>query len=338
MIWVARHAGASALLSGTVNETHTRSDRRRLPPLHAARAFEACARRGSTTAAAAELGVTHGAVSKQVAVLEAWLGVSLFDRRGARLILTPGGARDAAPERSLDGIEAATRAVLSSGARAAHVVRVSTTASFAALWLVPRLPAFRARHPGIEVWVSETRALVEVGPEGEADVALRLGRGRWPGVRAEALMSDDLIPVCAPAVALRLRRPSDLSRATLLHDEDPRATWPDGLAAARLGRPAWGERGPRLGIDVWLLQAAVDGQGVAFPRAGSPPASSTRARWYSRSVPRCRSAAPTGWSRPRAPRRGGRPRTASRAGCARRRRNEDIVTLKPGRETQPSRG
>ncbi len=265
MIWVARHAGASALWSGIVNETHTRSDRRRLPPLHAARAFEACARLGSTTAAAAELGVTHGAVSKQVAVLEAWLGVSLFDRRGARLIATPGGARYAAAlKRSLDAIEAATRAVLPSGARAAHVVRVSTTASFAALWLVPRLPAFRARHPGIEVWVSETRALVEVGPEGEADVALRLGRGRWPGVRAEALMSDDLIPVCAPAVAARLRRPADLSRVTLLHDEDPRATWPDWLAAAGLGRPAWGERGPRLGIDVWLLQAAVDGQGVAL--------------------------------------------------------------------------
>ncbi len=265
MIWVARHAGASALWSAPVNETHTRPGRRRLPPLHAARAFEACARLGSTTAAAAELGVTHGAVSKQVAALEAWLGVNLFDRRGARLIPTPGGARYAAAlRRSFDGMEAATRAVLPAGAAGAPVVRVSTTASFAALWLVPRLPAFRARHPGIEVWVSETRTLVEVGPEGEADVALRLGRGAWPGVRAEALMSDDLIPVCAPALAARLRRPADLSRVTLLHDEDPRPTWSDWLEAAGLGRPAWGERGPRLGLDAWLLQAAVGGQGVAL--------------------------------------------------------------------------
>jgi LysR family transcriptional regulator, glycine cleavage system transcriptional activator len=146
------------------------------------------------------------------------------------------------------------------------VVRVSTTASFAALWLLPRLAAFRAQHPAIEVWVSETKALVDIGPGRGADVALRTGQGPWPRVRSEPLMTDHLIPVCAPSLAARLRRPADLARATLLHDEDPRAAWPDWLAAADLGRPAWGERGPRLPDSSLLLQAAIDRQGVALSR------------------------------------------------------------------------
>jgi LysR family transcriptional regulator, glycine cleavage system transcriptional activator len=240
--------------------------RRRLPPLNAAVAFEACARLGSTVAAAAELGVTHGAISKQLALLESWLEVALFDRSGVRLAPTEVGARLAAAlGRALDTVDEATRVAAESAAGAGSVVRVSTTASFAALWLLPRLAAFRALHPGVEVWVSETRAPVEVG-KGGIDVALRTGGGPWPGVRAEPLMSDHLIPVCAPEVARRLGLPPDLARTTLLHDEDPRAAWRDWLEATGLGRPAWGERGPRLADGALLMQAAVEGQGVALAR------------------------------------------------------------------------
>ncbi|HKA87108.1 MAG TPA: LysR substrate-binding domain-containing protein [Haliangiales bacterium] len=250
-----------------MRKSHRSHGRRRLPPLTAACAFEACARHGSTVAAAAELGVTHGAVSKQVALLERWLEVALFDRTGGRLTPTSAGARYAATlGRALDQIDAATRDAAAADAGTA-VVRVSTTASFAALWLLPRLPAFRAHHPGIEIWVSETRAAVDVGEARGADVALRTGRGPWPGVRAEALMSDHLIPVCAPPLAPRLRVPADLARATLLHDEDPRAAWPIWLDAAGLGRPAWGERGPRIADGALLLLAAADGHGVALARA-----------------------------------------------------------------------
>jgi len=237
----------------------------RLPPLNAVRAFEACARLGSTVAAASELGVTHGAVSKQLALLEGWLEVALFDRSGVRLAPTAAGARYAvALGRAFDLVAEATRGVTGATEGAGAVVRVSTTASFAALWLLPRLRAFGALHPEMEVWVSETRKLVSLGAEGAADVALRVGPGPWPGVRCEPLMSDHLVPVCTPALAARIRRPADLERTTLLHDQDPRAAWPDWLEAAGLGRPAWGERGPRLAAGALLLQAAIDGQGVAL--------------------------------------------------------------------------
>jgi len=237
-----------------------------LPPLNAATAFEACARLGSTVAAAAELGVTHGAVSKQVALLESWLEVPLFDRGGVRLVPTEAGARYAAAlGRALDEVDAATREAAGAAPGAAEVVRVGTTASFAALWLLPRLPAFRAQQPGIEVWVSESKAPAEVG-KGGVDLALRMGRGPWPGVRAEALFSDHLVPLCAPALAGRLRSPRDLSRHTLLHDEDPRAGWSVWLEAAGLGNPAWSARGPRLPDSALLLQVAADGQGVALAR------------------------------------------------------------------------
>lgn len=246
-----------------MSESHSR---RKLPPLNAVCAFEACARLGSTVAAASELGVTHGAVSKQIALLESWLELPLFDRAGVRLRPTAAGARFAATlGRSLDGIDAATRSLTEAASETGSVVRVSTTSSFAALWLLPRLGQFRALHPGVEVWVSESKAPAEVGAGG-VDLALRTGRGHWPGVRAEPLLTDQLVPACAPALARRLRRPADLARATLLHDEDPGAAWPDWLEAAGLGRPAWGNRGPRVADGALLLQAAAGGQGVALAR------------------------------------------------------------------------
>jgi LysR family transcriptional regulator, glycine cleavage system transcriptional activator len=240
--------------------------RRKLPPLNAVCAFEACARLGSTVAAASELGVTHGAVSKQIALLESWLELPLFDRSGVRLTPTAAGARFAAAlGRSLDGIDAATRSLTDAASDAGSVVRVSTTSSFAALWLLPRLGRFRAQHPGIEVWVSESKAPAEVSAGG-VDLALRTGRGPWPGVRAEPLLTDQLVPACSPDLARQLRQPADLARAALLHDQDPGTAWPDWLEAAGLGRPAWAGRGPRVADGALLLQAASEGQGVALAR------------------------------------------------------------------------
>jgi LysR family transcriptional regulator, glycine cleavage system transcriptional activator len=251
-----------------VSKSHKSTSRRTLPPLNATRAFEACARLGSTVAAAAELGVTHGAVSKQLAVLEGWLEVLLFHRDGVRLTVTQAGARYAATlGRALDLIDTATKELGQAARETPPVVRVSTTASFAALWLLPRLAGFRARHPEVEVWVSETKAAVHLGADGEADLALRMGAGPWPGVRCEPLMSDSLIVVCAPSVAARLTSPSDLAKRTLLHDEDPQARWPEWLASVGLGQPSWGSRGPRIADGALLLQAAAQGQGVALTRA-----------------------------------------------------------------------
>jgi LysR family transcriptional regulator, glycine cleavage system transcriptional activator len=211
--------------------------------------------------------VTHGAVSKQLAILESWLGVPLFERGRARLFPTPAAARFALTvSAALDLVERGTDAVRAMEPENPDLVRLSTTGSVAALWLIPRLAAFRARHPGIEVWVSESRDLVELGQPGGPELAIRLGRGPWPGVQAEALMSDAVVTVCAPSVGARLRDPQDLVHQTLLHDEDPRVSWAVWLEAAGLGRPRWASRGPRLADGALVLQAARAGQGVALGR------------------------------------------------------------------------
>ncbi len=211
--------------------------------------------------------MTHGAISKQLAILEAWLAVPLFERGRARLFPTPAAARYALSISSaLDLVERGTEVVRAIEADNPDLVRVSTTGSVAALWLIPRLAAFRARHPSIEVWVSESRQLVDLGQPGGPELAIRLGRGPWPGVQAEALMSDAVVAVSAPSVAARLREPPDLAHQTLLHDEDPRVSWAEWLEAAGLGRPRWAARGPRLADGALVLQAARAGQGVALAR------------------------------------------------------------------------
>ena len=224
-------------------------------------------RLGSTVAAAAELGVTHGAISKQLALLERWLGTTLFQRRGGPLVPTADAARYAGVLGSaLDLVERGTEVLRAAGPETPELVRLTTTGSVAALWLVPRLAAFRARHPGIEVWVSESRELVQLGQPGGPELAIRLGRGPWAGVRAEPLMTDEAVVVCAPSLAARLRNVEDLSRVSLLHDEDPRLSWPVWVEAAGLGRPRWAHRGPRLADGGLVLQAARAGQGVALTR------------------------------------------------------------------------
>jgi LysR family transcriptional regulator, glycine cleavage system transcriptional activator len=246
-----------------VSRSH-RLPRRKLPPLGAIRAFEATARLGSTVAAASELGVTHGAVSRQIKTLEDRLSRPLFNREGGRLVLTKLGKRYAgSAQEAFDLLDAATREL--TGDAADPVVRVSTTASFAAKWLLPRLPRFRARHREIEVWVLESQRLVEPRPGGASDLAIRMGTGPWHGVEVEPLMDDALFPVCAPALAPGLARPADLAKATLLHDDDPQAAWSHWLAAVGLAGRSY-ERGPRFASTALLLQAAVDGQSVALAR------------------------------------------------------------------------
>jgi LysR family glycine cleavage system transcriptional activator len=247
-----------------VSKSH-RLPRRKLPPLSAVRAFEAAARLGSTVAAAGELGVTHGAISRQIKVLEDRLSRPLFTREGGRLVLTKDGKRYAgSAEQAFDLLDAATREL--TAAAEAPVVRISTTSSFAAKWLLPRLPRFRARHRDVEIWVLETQVLVEPWPGTGADLAIRMGAGPWSGVNAEPLMDDELFPVCAAALADRLRRPADLADVTLLHDNDRQAAWSHWLASVDLSGPAY-ERGPHFASTALLLQAAVGGQGVALARA-----------------------------------------------------------------------
>src|SRR3979409_2416784 len=170
----------------------------RLPSLNGLRAFEAAARHLSFTNAASELNVTQTAISHQIKRLEEELGVRLFVRQNRALTLTP-QAQDYLPgiRAAFNDLRLATDRLLRKDDD--HVLTVSTLASLAAKWLLPRLTAFQEAHSGIDVRITTSTGLVDFR-SGDVDAAIRYGRGNWPGVRADWLMADQLFPVCSPAL------------------------------------------------------------------------------------------------------------------------------------------
>ncbi len=238
---------------------------RRLPPLNALRAFEAAARHLSFTRAAQELNVTQAAVSHQVKALEARLGLVLFRRLNRALILTEDGQAYLPPVRdAFDAIAQATRRL--EARQSGGVLTVSTMDSFAAAWLVPRLGRFRAAHGHIDVRITITDRLVDFAHD-DVDLAIRYGRGHYPGLSVVRLLTEDIFPVCSPAL-LRgdnpLASPADLRHHTLLHD-DMREDWRMWLMAAAVA-DVDPTRGPAFTHSHLVLQAAADGQGVALGR------------------------------------------------------------------------
>ncbi len=236
---------------------------RRLPPLNALRAFEAAARHASFTKAAAELCVTHGAVSRHVQALEAWLGRPLFERRNRQVALTEAGAAYLAEVgAALDRIALATARQVEQGRRG--LLRVNVLATFAMRWLIPRLSGFQLAHPAIEVRLTTSNAPVaEVGEP--FDVAVRGGPELVPGFQVRPFLSEARIPVCSPAVLVRapLRRPEDLREHTLLHAATLPGVWAQWLRAA--GVPDLESRHSTTLEHFYLtLQAALDGLGVAM--------------------------------------------------------------------------
>jgi LysR family glycine cleavage system transcriptional activator len=238
----------------------------RLPSLNALRAFEATARHLSFKEAGRELHVTPGAVSQQVKALEGELGVPLFRRLTRAIVLTEHG--QALRPKVVQAFQLLAAAV--EGVRPAArsgPLNISTFPSIAAKWLVPRLGRFAALHPEIDVRLSASPGLVDLRRD-NVDLAVRQGRGKWPGLAAELLFHSQLFPVCSPAL-LRgphpLRTPADLRHHTLLHSSRGDAEW-------RLWLDAHGvtgvdsSRGPRFSDDALALEAAVDGQGVAISR------------------------------------------------------------------------
>jgi LysR family glycine cleavage system transcriptional activator len=169
-----------------------------LPSLTALRAFEAAARTGGFSAAARELNVTHAAVSQQVRALEAHLGLSLAYREGRGLALTDDGARLAAALRDGFTTIATSIADLTEEDRA-RPLRVSLTHSFAAQWLMPRLGAFWAKHPEIALSLHPDNSVVDLKAE-RMDVAIRCGRGEWPGLDVDLLTPTCFAVVGAPSL------------------------------------------------------------------------------------------------------------------------------------------
>ena len=238
----------------------------RLPSLTGLRAFEAAGRHLSFTRAATELHVSQAAVSHAIKSLEEQLGVRLF-RRGPRgLLLTEQGQSFLPPVRdAFRRLEAATETLIAQDASGA--LTVSVLPSFAARWLVPRLSRFRDRHPEIDVLVSAHDAPINFDRD-NVDVALRYGAGDYTGVVVEPFLTEEIFPVVSPVLRARppgLRRPEDLAHYTLLHD-DLEPGWPAWLLRAGLTHidP---RRGPAFSDSSMLLQAAVDGQGVALGRS-----------------------------------------------------------------------
>src|SRR5438067_3442434 len=237
---------------------------RRLPPLNALKAFEAAARSESFTRAAEELSVTQGAVSHQVKALEATLGVKLFNRARQRLIITEAGRDYLAVIRdALDRIAAGTDRLVQR--QSSGVLTVSTSPDFAAKWLVYRLGRFAESHPAIDLRVSATAHQVDFARE-EVDLAVRHGDGDWAGLDAVRLCSEQLFPVCSPKLVAgrnRVTKASDLLKFPLLRLDDWK-TWTRWFDAAGVTDPV--AHGPVINRASMLIDAAVDGQGVALAR------------------------------------------------------------------------
>src|SRR5258708_14611922 len=237
---------------------------RRLPALNALKAFEAAARHESFTRAAEELCVTQGAVSHQVKALEVELGIKLFNRERQRLIITEAGREYLTVLRdALDRIALGTERLVQR--QTSGVLTVSTSPDFAAKWLVHRLGRFAEAHPDVDLRVSATMHHVDFARE-EVDLAVRHGDGNWAGLGVVRLCSERLFPVCSPKLASgrnRISRASDLLKFPLLRLDDWK-TWTRCFEAAGLTDPV--AHGPVLNPASMLIDAAVDGQGVALAR------------------------------------------------------------------------
>ncbi|TMS59778.1 LysR family transcriptional regulator [Imbroritus primus] len=247
----------------------------KLPPLNALRIFEVTARAGSYSAAARELNLTHGAVSRQIEILEGWLGQPLFIRQGQRMVATVHAqAFSREISAAFDHISEASERYGKSASR--KVVRVNAAATFAMRWLIPRLDDFHARQPDVDVRVS-TAFSNEPGLRGTFDVAIRNTSEPFEHFEMTPLFTEYRTVIASPAL-LRdtpLRTVTDLASAALLYTETRPGDWEAWLQAAGHAtfRPS---RSLRFDHYFVTLQAVVDNLGVAigrFPTLASDHAS-----------------------------------------------------------------
>jgi LysR family transcriptional regulator, glycine cleavage system transcriptional activator len=236
---------------------------RRLPPLNALKAFEAAARNLSFTRAAEELFVTQAAISHQIKGLEEYLGIKLFRRRNRSLLLSEEGQSYFLDIKDIfSGISDATERLLARSAKGA--LTVSLQPSFAIQWLVPRLVRFSEVHPDIDVRIKAVD-MDEGSLTDDVDVAIYYGRDNWPGLRADKLHAEYLIPVCSPMLLMgtkSLKTPEDLTRHTLLHDTS-RRDWKAWFKQLDI-QAANVNQGPIFSHSSMVIQAAIHGQGVAL--------------------------------------------------------------------------
>ena len=235
-----------------------------LPSLTALQAFEAALRHQSFTRAARELHVTQGAVSRQVAQLEGQLGVSLFHREHPRVRPTRAAEAYGAKLRVLlDRLAAITLELQTSGGEGG-LLSLSILPTFGTTWLIPRMPAFFAAHPLVQINFTTSLQAFDFESE-EVDAAIHYGEGVWPGARVEPLMEERVTVVCHPDLAARekLRGAKDLADQTLLQLTSRPGAWEDWFAQNDVSDLA-GRRGPRFEQHLMVLQAARAGLGIAL--------------------------------------------------------------------------
>lgn len=232
---------------------------RRLPHLNGIKAFEAAARCGSFAAAAAEMNVTSAAISRMVQVLEGRLGVTLFERRANRLVLTAHGRTyQVGLSPIFDALAQLTDQLQAQAG--SRVLTIGVGPTFAIRWLIPRLESFRKIAPDIDVRI--TTGGVAAPFADDWTCGIKLGDGNWPGLVAERLFDADLTPVCAPRHAQRLKAPRQLKAGSLLRVRHAREDWPQWLRAA--GLTELSAAGPMFEFYGQALQAATDGVGVSL--------------------------------------------------------------------------
>ncbi len=244
----------------------------RMPPLNALRAFEVAARHRSFARAARELNVTPAAISHQIKGLEDFVGAKLFRRAKRTQMLTEAGQTLLPGVRK--GFSALYEAMETFGLYdGTGLLTIAATPSFASSWLMHRLERFNRAHPEIDIRISTKMELSSYEREG-VEIGVRYGRGDWPDLVSEHLLSHDVTPVCSPRVLERghpLRMPADLAHFTLLHDDSHRddPTFPDWstwlrAAGARDVDPSHGLRFDTAG---GAQNAAIQDVGIALGRS-----------------------------------------------------------------------
>jgi LysR family transcriptional regulator, glycine cleavage system transcriptional activator len=239
---------------------------RRLPPLNALRIFEVAARTGSFAKAGAELGLTHGAVSRQISALETWLGQRLFVRTGRRMTATPAARAFAAEislsfDRMIEAAEACGHPTIRS------VIRVSAPTTLAMRWLIPRLEKFYAERPGVEVVVMTVTTLHDE-LRGGFDIAIRRGtaeQSSWPQHRVVRLLNEFDTLIMSPDLYERapLEQPTDIGAHILMGSETRPGDWTDWLERAGVSLRA--EQRRRVFDHFFVtLQAVIDGLGIGI--------------------------------------------------------------------------
>jgi len=238
----------------------------RLPPLNPLKVFHVVARTRNLTRAAQELNISQSAVSKQLQVLESYLGIELFRRERHGIVLTQAGLRYADEiSPAIEAIAGATTEIMRSGSD--RKLRIQTYTTFAAKWLIPRLACFNQRHPDISVVITNSVNDVDFDRD-MVDLAIQMGNGAWPGKEVDFLFEDVIEPVCSPEFFQRhapeAQYPQALLRTRLLISHYRPKDWSTWGRLCRYEQELEHTESMRFSSSVLTWQAAMDGLGIAI--------------------------------------------------------------------------